>query len=146
MYVCYQVRGSHRSTYGSPTRCVTWSSIVVRRSIGEMWSDLAIPHIVFELFMLNRDFPEIHTGKRVWSTRLRRRQRIEMRISWEAGDLLMRHVRKYVLVFRYTFLIWNWLIAREDIWRSFLHIYGVPSEACIHWRTAYANLRLWNLA
>ena len=32
-FLCYQVGGSRRSTYGTQTRCTTWFSIVVRRSM-----------------------------------------------------------------------------------------------------------------
>ena len=66
------------------------------------------------IFCVGPGFPEIQAGKRVWSTRWWRRQRIERWISWEAGNLgnywCVMYI-KYVPVFHHTFLIWNWLFA-----------------------------------
>ena len=81
--VGWQVGGSRTLTYATGTKCATWFGIDVRvprtertespttlnyaklclelnhtdAAIGEMWCDLAIRHIVFEWFMLNRGFP-----------------------------------------------------------------------------------------
>ena len=72
-------------------------------------------------------FPGIQAGKYLWSTRWRCRQSIERRISWEAGTLesywFVVYVT-YVPVFHHTFLIWNLLVARGDIWLRFLHMWG----------------------
>ena len=108
-----QVGDSRRSTYGTQTKYATWFSVVVRRST---YRANGIPHVTKLCYIMRRTesnwrcdlrnvrrachtsyciwiiyvelgFPAIQAGKCVWATRWRRRQRIEMRISWEAGDL-----------------------------------------------------------
>ena len=107
-----QVGGSHRSMYGTQTGCATWFSIVVRRST---YMANGIPHVT-KLCLIMREtisnwrcdwrnmgrschtsyctcivyveprFPEIQAGKHLWLTHWWRRQRIERRLSWEAGN------------------------------------------------------------
>ena len=96
-------------------------------AIGEMWGWSCHTSYCIWIIYVEPGFPKIQAGKRLWSIRWWRRQRIERRISWEAGNLescWFVLYAKSVPMFHHTFMIWNWLIAREDIWWRFLHIWG----------------------
>ena len=112
-WIYIQVGGSRRSTYATKTRCATWFSIAVRRST---YKANGIPYVTKLCQIMRRTelywrcdwwnvgwschtsycigiiyvkpgFPKIQAGKRLWSTRWWRRQRIERWISWGAWNL-----------------------------------------------------------